>query len=190
MKAGIQQLLAAQSLDQQIGGAVIAHPDHLSGGFVDGEAGTQGFAGHPAGTAGLHLRSKRQRFVPAQFAGIEILQSGQQDRVLDRTGGWHGQVGLQGGVATVIEHQQEGGGLELALAGGQLGPALAQVGEFAPRLEAALGGLGLALQGPRPRELAGGRTRGGAAGQLGRQQFQAGAGEHPQADTQHDQAQQ
>ncbi len=137
LEVGIGGGLAAEALDQQVGGAVVAHPDHFGGGFIEREAGAQRPAGHPAGTPAHHLFGERQRFVPAQLAGVEVVEGRQQDRGLDRARRRQGRVGIELGETAVIQHQQEAAHLEILLLGGQGLPALAELGELHPGLEAA-----------------------------------------------------
>ena len=125
-EAFVQDGFAAQLFDQQVGGAVVAHPNHLRGRLKEGKARTNWPAGHPAGSAAHQFLGQGEGIVPAQLAAVEVFEARQQDRRLDRAGGGQGQVGLELGVAAIVEHQQEAAGGEIFVDCGQLAPALAQ----------------------------------------------------------------
>ena len=185
-KAAVDGCFAAQAFDQEVGGAVVAHPNHFGGGFKEGEAGPHGPACHPPSAAANHLFGEGQALVPAQGASIQFLQASKQHRRFDGAGCWLGAIRLQLGVATVIEHQEEAAGLEAPLGLGQLRPAGAQGLEF-----------GAGFKTAATQSLAANRHAGvsrlhlwcldGALGQVGGQQLQGGARDDPQANAHHGQ---
>ena len=187
LEARIDRRLAAEPLDQQVGGGVVAHPDHLSGSFVEGKAAAGRLGSHPAGTATHQLLGEAQRFIPAQLAAVEIFQGGQQDRRFDRTGRRQGDVGLELGVAAVIEHQQEAARGQPLLGCRQGFPGLAEAAELPPRFEAARGE---AAAGCHPRVGIHFRNPHRSLGQAWRQHLEAGADDHPQAHPHHEKTQQ
>jgi len=138
-KRALRAVLPPRRLISRLVALLSLTRNHLGGGFPERETGAHRLAGHPAGTAPHHFLAQGERLVPAQLAGIEVFEARQQDRCLDRAGRRQGFVGLQLGVAAVVEHQQVATGLQILVACRQLGPLLAQGSELPLRFEPAEG---------------------------------------------------